>query len=111
MESFINKIYNISIDRFLFNIPLLDYFAVQEDGITVLPQESFFDQDEEIFINQHLSFFQVKQMIPNLPEVKNKGSFHKHDFYEMIYVYQGKVTNLSLIHIFVNRLSCQSAVC
>ena len=93
MESFINKIYNISIDRFLFNIPLLDYFAVQEDGITVLPQESFFDQDEEIFINQHLSFFQVKQMIPNLPEVKNKVSFHKHDFYEMIYVYQGKVTN------------------
>lgn len=93
MESFINKIYNISIDRFLFNIPLLDYFAVQEDGITVLPQESFFDQDEEIFINQHLSFFQVKQTIPNLTEVKNKGSFHKHDFYEMIYVYQGKVTN------------------
>lgn len=93
MEPFIEKIYHITIDRFLFNASRMDQFSLQENGVDILQQSSFFDSNAEIFINMHLSLSQVKERLPNLPQDKKKTPFHKHDFYEMIYVYQGKVTN------------------
>ena len=104
MEPFIERIYQITIERFRFNSSRMDQFALQENGVDILQQESFFDLNTEIFINMHLSISQVKKSIPNLPPMKGRSRLHKHDFYEMIYVYQGQVENSINVHQKVKQL-------
>lgn len=87
MHPVIESIRRISVEKFYASRGQMQSISAQNGEVSVLSEQFFFSENCDLFVNMHLY-----RPPFTLPEPK-PSQLHKHDFYEIVFVYAGNAVN------------------
>ena len=87
MHPVIESIRRISVEKFYASRGQMQSISAQNGEVSVLSEQFFFSENCDLFVNMHLYRPPFALPEPKPPQL------HKHDFYEIVFVYAGNAVN------------------